>query len=406
MLLNRERAEVTMEKYDLDAVIATSPENVRYASDYGSQLPLVRRWAFQGFVVLPRVDVEPVLIVPYSALPYLAEHPSWIADVRAYGAAIEAREPDAVLSPAELKYNDLADSVKKGSSGLQLLIDTIKEKGLAGSRLGLDEAGLLMSQHSRLREELPEAALVDAFGIFREIRLVKTASEIEGLRHAVKVNELAMMDVIGMLGEGVTEKQMVACYDQSLAKNGGVPRLHQMGAGTRGSAFCAPSDYRMQKGDLIYLDPVCTVNGFWSDTSRQPVIGQPDRKQLEYYEAMRIGVEAGIEAVRPGIKASDIYHIIVDTIRSEGIPHLERSHAGHGIGLEMYELPQIRPADAPIDPFLPHITDVTLEENMVFNLEAPYYEFGFGTLQLEDTIRVTRTGCERLNTLSHDLFIC
>lgn len=406
MLLNKERAADIMEKYGLDIIIATSAENVLYSADYFSELPFCRRWAFQGYAVLPRVGEEATLIVPFGALPLLAEQPSWMTDIRAYGGAIEEHEPDAVLSPGEKKYEALAASVRRGPSAFQLLLETLREKGFSSSKIGLDEGSMLATEQARLRDDLPDAEIVDAFGILREIRMVKTEEEIERISQVIKVNENAMLEVIDVLSEGVSEKEIVRVYDAAVGKHGGIPRVHQLGAGTRGVALFAPSGYRTRKGDLIYLDPVCTHNFYWSDMSRSVVIGEPSKKQSRYYDAMRKGVEAGIAAVRPGVKVSEIYEVVMDAIRKNGIPHLRRTHCGHGIGLEFYEPPVIKPAGTPTDSFLPHITDVTLEENMVVNVEAPYYEFGFGTLQLEDTVRVSATGSECLTTLSREFWVC
>ena len=84
MLLNRERAEGIMRERGLDALIATTPENVIYASNDDSD----RLFFFlnmQAATVLPRDGLEPCLIVPGTELPYLAGEPSWIQDVRAFG---------------------------------------------------------------------------------------------------------------------------------------------------------------------------------------------------------------------------------------------------------------------------------------------------------------------------------
>lgn len=406
MLLNKERAAGIMEKYGLDILVATAAENVLYSADYFSELPFCRRWAFQGYALLPRVGEEATLIVPFGALPLLAEQPSWMTDIRAYGGATEEYEPDSVLSPGEERYMALGASVRRGPSAFQLLLETLREKRFAKSKIGLDEGSMLVAEQTRLREELPDAEIVDAFGIFREIRMVKTEEEIERITQVIKVNEKAMLEVIDVLGEGVSEKEIVRVYDAAVGKYGGIPRVHQLGAGTRGVALFAPSGYRTRKGDLIYLDPVCTYNLYWSDMSRSVVIGEPNEKQSRYYDAMRKGVEAGIDAVRPGVEVSEIYEIVMDVVRKNGMPHHRRNHCGHGIGVEFYEPPVIKPAGTPTDRFLRHITDVTLEENMVINVEAPYYEFGFGTLQLEDTVRVTATGSECLTTLSRELWVC
>jgi Xaa-Pro aminopeptidase len=81
-------------------------------------------------------------------------------------------------------------------------------------------------------------------------------------------------------------------------------------------------------------------------------------------------------------------------VREAGIPHFRRHHAGHGIGIEPYE-----------PPFLTETSEEILEEGMVLNVETPYYEMGFGGVQLEDTIVITNDGYRPLTKLNRDLLV-
>jgi Xaa-Pro dipeptidase len=83
---------------------------------------------------------------------------------------------------------------------------------------------------------------------------------------------------------------------------------------------------------------------------------------------------------------------LVDTVRREGIPHYQRSHVGHGIGVDGYDPPNLGPGG-----------DTALEENMVLCVETPYYELGFAGLQVEDMVRVTRDGVESLMPVGTEL---
>jgi len=66
----------------------------------------------------------------------------------------------------------------------------------------------------------------------------------------------------------------------------------------------------------------------------------------------------------------------------------------------------VEPAGTLIDTFLPQITDGASGENVVVSVEAPYWEFGFGTLRLRDSICVAKTGYERVNGSRHEMFVC
>lgn len=87
--------------------------------------------------------------------------------------------------------------------------------------------------------------------------------------------------------------------------------------------------------------------------------------------------------IRPDVRGSDIFNTAMTAVRREGIPHYARSHVGHGIGLDGYDLPALTNTSADV-----------IEEGMVMCVETPYYELGWCGLQVEDTIVVTANGIE------------
>ena len=113
------------------------------------------------------------------------------------------------------------------------------------------------------------------------------------------------------------------------------------------------------------------------------MLGEPSARIASYYRALHKGVGAALDMIRPGVRASDVFARTVEVTRREGIAHYQRSHVGHGIGLDGYDLPDLSPTS----------TDV-IEEGMVMCVETPYYEIGWSGLQVEDTIVVTKDGIE------------
>ena len=81
-------------------------------------------------------------------------------------------------------------------------------------------------------------------------------------------------------------------------------------------------------------------------------------------------------------------------MRREGIPHYQRSHVGHGIGLDGYDAPNIAPSNSEV-----------FEEGMVICVETPYYEMGFAGLQVEDTMVITKDGVDSFMLSSTELQI-
>jgi Xaa-Pro dipeptidase len=189
--------------------------------------------------------------------------------------------------------------------------------------------------------------------------------------------------------------EIAEVFSTAIAQQGGIPVLVCIGAGYR-SAFpnVQPSDYQVKKGDLIRFDIGCLYKNYYSDTARIAVWGKPSEKQRTYYQAIKEGEDRALALIRPGIQAAEIFNEAVKGVRQAGIPHYQRSHVGHGIGIECYDPPFLNPTSG-------HI----LEEGMVVNVETPYYELGFGGVQVEDTLVVTKNGYQLFTKADRNLFV-
>ncbi len=181
-----------------------------------------------------------------------------------------------------------------------------------------------------------------------------------------------------------------------MAGRGIVPGHYEVSGGSRGGAcFPASAEYRLRPGDVLRADCGGRSRWYFADTGRTVALGNPPDLLARYYDAIRAGIDAMLAAVRPGIAASELFKVGVGTVIESGIPHFRRHHAGHGIGLEMYEAPLL------VDPRArPDVADCMLEPGMVINVELPYYEIGLGGLQLEETVVVRENGYELLGSMS------
>ena len=188
---------------------------------------------------------------------------------------------------------------------------------------------------------------------------------------------------------------MVQLFEQQEIDSGGRPWFSVITFGERAAYADAPPTSRsLKQGDVIRFDVGCVYQGYHSDIARTAVFGTPTTKMKEYYHAILAGEERGLEAMRPGVPLHDVFQRAVETVRSEGIPHYVRHHCGHGIGLEVYDPPLIGPKE-----------QLVLEEGMVLCVETPYYEIGWGGLQIEDTVVITKDGPRIFNQRSRQLQI-
>lgn len=405
MFANLERLRRLMIEKNLDAIIATSPENVTYLSGYycGSQW---RNKGTQAYAVIARDDtVQPFLVMPNLEVDAWAEQPSWITDIRPYGTFYrDFSESQELRYPDDLLIYEMTHGEPFGANAIETLVATLRDKTLDAAKLGLDETGLAPSMWRTLVDALPRAEIVEASGIWRATRMVKTAQEIELLGRAARLNEIALTLAMEQAHAGVTERELISVYNTEVARRGGVPAFWTTNAGRRtGHIHTLDSDYTLADGDLVKWDVGFTLENYWTDTGRTRAIGSATAAQQQVYGALLKGQQAAIQKFRPGVAAAEIFETAVETTRAAGLPAYQRTHCGHGIGISLYDPPLIQARASTTVLASLGQTDFNLEADMVFCIELPYYRLGQWGMIIEDTIVVRENGPEYLTRMQREL---
>jgi Xaa-Pro aminopeptidase len=392
MLANFSRLEELMRRAELDAVIATCPENVTYLSGFWAMSQWVRRGP-QAYVLQPK-DGEGCIIANSGLLDLVPDQDIWIKQIYRYGYFQVDVDPSAKLDAADEMQNKLfAGPAFKDS--VQALAAAIKDRGLARAKIGIDEMGITPQCMDQLKSLFPDAAFTRSFPLFERVRAVKTPGEIEILRQAARNTERAIDAGLKVAREGVTEREMLRAFNACLAQNDTAPVVGCIGFGTRSAlSNVQPSDRALGRGDVIRFDVGGRYRHYRSDMARGGSLGEPGAKVVKYYAAVEKGVLRAYDVIKPGLKVSELFTHVVETVRREGISHFKRSHIGHGIGVDGYDPPNISDSSGE-----------ALEENMVVCIETPYYELGFAGLQVEDMVLVTKNGAQSLMTLPTGLRI-
>jgi Xaa-Pro dipeptidase len=388
-IFNRERALEVMDKNGLDALVATTPENIYYVSGYGNDHSFHFRPQGFGCAIFPREsDVPPTLIVQSWELPVVVEEKTWMPEVRVQYTFDLCVDPDAALYPEEERLRDLWLSGRAGSPNRQRVLgQTLRDLGLADGRLGFDDVRVMLE----LKEnELENADVSDALNIFRQIRVVKTPGELQCLGRSAAILESALVSMSHLAGPGTTIQELFRFLRATVALHGGYVS-HGIGTGVnRPWISYSRMDYRLQDGDILYVDPAGQVDFYWADIGRTLVVGQAPPKLEPYYEALVDCHEEVVPLLTPGRSTAEIKSAAGKAV-SGRLPLEGFAPLVHSIGLEQYDHPQ------PVGDFLG--ADFVLEEGMVVNFETPFLELGFGILQLENTYVVESGGPRRLTTL-------
>jgi len=395
MLIDVTRARRIMAEQSLDGLVATSPDNVTYASGYWAMSHWARPGGPQVYAILPADPASaPCLVTGSGNLDHVVDGETWVTEVYRYGF-FATRTDGADLSSLDRRYADLLRTPDHGDAAAAL-IAALRDRKLERGRLAIEETGIQPALLERVRREVPHAEIVPGARVFRAIRTIKTAEEIERLRGAVAATERGIAAALAIARPGVPERELLAEFDRAVITAGGVPVSSMcIGSGPRSAlSNCQAGDRRLVAGEVIRFDGGVRFRRYRSDIARIAALGDPGERARRYYAALRRGVERGIEAIRPGVRCAEIFRLVMETVRHEGLPHFERSHVGHGIGINNYDAPDLAPASTEV-----------VEEGMVLCVETPYYELGFAGLQLENTVVVRSHGAESLMSLDNGLRI-
>jgi Xaa-Pro aminopeptidase len=414
MLLNRERADAVMDKHRLRGLVAKENINIYYLSDYWESMT-DGGWPFLDYAVLPRAENAPAsLVLPTIKLDRLSETPTWMPNVVAFsdysgreaGAARRNTFPDeppaapwtgwrlrpgARLTPAEQGWLDRATvhADRLAATPAWALRRALKDAGLTNGRIGTDDPRVLQWMKEM---GLDDIEIVDATNAFREIRMIKTPDEVALMRKAAQINEQATMTATRALEDGVAWEEIENVFHAAHARQGG-RNGHIVGnlGGFRHG--------RVARGVPMFVDAIGTYRHYFGDFGRSVVVGEPDAELRRRAKAMQAGWEVAIGLLRPGVRRSHLIAKTIEAVQKAGLPEFFYV-SPHSIGLEHTDspLPYGREVHG-------EASDYVFEENMVINIDMPFTEWGWGSMHLEDTLLVTRSGYEPLTSMQNELVV-
>jgi Xaa-Pro aminopeptidase len=373
----------------LDALVATTPENLQYVTGFRS----IAHALFRGlelYGVFTRQGVG--LVIPFIDSTGVSADGIEVDRIACYGNFFfnYTDEP----GPIATRVREITSRPAAGPG--EALREVLGGFGVTGRRIAVDEAGVFPATWQRLGEQLAGTTIAPAYAHFRTARMVKSPVEVARLEKAARIAEDGIAAIWGMLKAGVTEREAASAFEQEVIRRGAQTFFTVVTIGPHRAALADvyASETALKAGDLVRLDLGCVYQGYRSDISRTAVLGTPTEKQRRYYDAIRDGEKAAIAAMKPGMPVSQIFEIGMKVTREAGMPHYQRNHVGHGIGLEPYDPPTINAAGQTV-----------LEPGMVFCVETPYYEHGWGGIQVEDAVEITAAGVRRLTQSSQELQI-
>lgn len=268
----------------------------------------------------------------------------------------------------------------------------------SAARVALEADVVTWSLLQRWEDEASDAVeLVPTTRVLTELRAVKDDAELARIAKAAQIVDGVLAGVKEQLVPGVTERQIGQALDDGIRASGASGPGYETIVGSGPNAalpHARPTDRVMETGDLVVIDVGGLVDGYRSDMTRTFVIGGPeaaDETAIEIHNLVTEAQAAGVATVRPGIEAREVDEACRSIIRDAGHGDHFGHGTGHGVGLDIHELPSVHATDTAI-----------LQPGHVLTVEPGVYLPGIGGVRVEDLVVVTETGCRPL-TLSPKL---
>lgn len=255
--------------------------------------------------------------------------------------------------------------------------------------LGFEENLMTYDVYSALKANLPGIEFREMEGLVEKLRVVKDETELAKIQKAAQIADEAFSHMLGFIKQGMTEKEVgleLEFYMRRLGASG-LSFTSIVASGKRSSLpHGTATDKVIQYGDFLTLDFGCVYEGYCSDMTRTVVIGKANDKQREIYEIVLSANEAVLKEARPGLTGIELDKVARDIIDNKGYGDCFGHGLGHGVGMQIHELP-----------FISKKGILTLKKNMVITDEPGIYIPGFGGARIEDLVLVTADGCRTLS---------
>jgi len=255
-------------------------------------------------------------------------------------------------------------------------------------RIGYESHHLDVFSFKRIKKYLKSVRLVPVAHLVEEVRSVKDEVEIANIKKAVGIGQKAFKHILKFIRPGITEKQVaweMERYMRGLGAEKAAWDPFIVAAGKNSSvAHWGAGDTKIKKGDSVQLDYGCSFRGYVCDISRVIFVGKPTSEQKRIYNLVLEAQRLALNLVKSGRQAATIDKK-VRAFLEKHTKHFYRHALGHGLGLEVHELPYVN-----------ILRKNKLAAGNVITIEPGIYIPGWGGIRIEDMVLVTKEGCELL----------
>ena len=343
---------VRMQSENLDAIIITNLKNIYYLSAF---------WGTAGTILVTQ------------KAQYL------LTDSRYSIAAREAAVDFEIVETREA-FVEIAKLLKK--------------EGV--SQVGFED-GVTYAEFQTMQHQLAGLTLHATTSFIETQRQIKSPSEIATIKKACAISDQAFNDLLKFVEPGKTEMEIANFLDFKMRDLGasGISFDTIVASGKRSALPHGRATHKpIEFGDTVTVDFGCYYDHYASDMTRTFFVGEVSPKMQEIYHVVQQAQQAVTNISAPGLTYADYDRAARDMIEAAGYGEAFSHGIGHGLGLDVHEIP-----------YFSKTSQECLAEHMVITNEPGIYLENIGGVRIEDDLHITSQGVEVLTLAPKELIV-
>lgn len=296
-------------------------------------------------------------------------------------------------------YHEYPEKLDKVVHPTELIKQHLKKKHTQGATIAFD----LAHAPAELVKEVKTGNyhIENASEAIMEMRYIKSPSEIEIMKEAGKLVQVAVRESLNIAAQGITELEMDAAGNAALFAE--TARKHPKatldltvmspsGVSRSNMPHVFSNTRKLASGDTVIHSRQVGLNGYRAELERTFIVGEANDQQKKAFEVVVNAQETALKMIRPGIEAKEIDLAARDVLKRAGLEKYAMHRVGHAIGVSAHEEPYIR-----------FDSSLKLKEGMVFCIEPGVYIPDVGGFRHSDTVIVTSDGSEMITEYPREL---
>lgn len=311
-------AQARMLEQGIDALLLTTEPEVRYFSGFLTEFwqSPTRPW----FLVVA-ARRKPIAVIPRIGAALMGR--TWIDDIRTW------------------------PSPRPADEGLSLLTEALHEVGAGAGCIGVPmgpETSLRMplNDYHALTASLDRARFVDATDLVRDLRMVKSETEIDRIAAICRIASDAFDAVPRWVERGQPLVDVFRRFRIDLLERGADEAAYLVGGAAPGGYddIISPPDERpLADGDVLMMDTGAVRDGYFCDFDRNFAIGHAADATKRAHETLYRATQAGLDTARPWATCADLFRAMQAVIEADGYACGDVGRLGHGLGMQLTEWP-------------------------------------------------------------------